>query len=169
MRTATILVFTLTCFCIIVTDAFSQIKPDIRYPFQIYFEDSVHVFWTQYPNPFSPTTMVPGRTENRKGSYCGDLSFYCDLSDSVTVVALDQADSAVYSTQLKSKYSPNFSVCYWLAGSQISLTQLPHSYIRSNSLSIQKLMLVVSGRNKALRSYGINIPKGWYFWLQSQN
>ena len=110
--------------------------------------------------------MMPGRTENRKASYCGDLSFYCDLSDTATVVAFDEKDSALYSIQLKSRIPPNFSLCYWLAGSQISPTQLPTHYIRGDSIRIDKLMLVVSGRKKALRNYQIHVPRGWYFWLQ---
>ena len=167
MKIATIVLLILPIFCTIVTTAIAQTAAHNRFLSQTYFGDSSHVFWTWYPNPFSPATIIPGRTENRKVSYCGDLSFYCDLSDSVTVVAYDQTDSAVYSIQVVSKIPPNFSLCYWLAGSQISPTQLPRSYVRGDSLSINKLMLVVSGKNKALRSYHVYVPEGWYFWMQS--
>jgi hypothetical protein len=141
--------------------SYGQTKPDHRYPSQFYFEDSIHVFWDQYPNPFSP----PGIRDTDKGLVCGDLPFYCDLSDTVTVAFLGEKDSIVYEASIQSRKPPSFSFCYWLAGPRIDPQHLPAQYIRGRSGENFKLLLIVQGRKKCLRESRICIPKDWYCWI----
>ena len=141
--------------------SYGQVKSECIYPYQFYFEDSVHVFWTRYPNPFSP----PGVSETSKGLMCGDWSFYCDLSDTVTVAFLGEKDSIVYEATIQSRKPPYFGFCYWLAGPRIDPYNLPAQYIRGRSGEHFKLLLIVQGRKKCLRESRMYIPKDWYCWI----
>ena len=98
------------CFIILILcpiPAFSQLKNANRYPNQFYIEDSIHVCFTCYPNPFSPPTI----TDSTKGLFCGTNTFYCDISDTVLVIYQNIADSVVYCKKVISKSPPEFSYC----------------------------------------------------------
>jgi hypothetical protein len=137
------------------------VKPENRYPLQTFLEDSGHVFWTSYPNPFSPPTI----TETTMGMVYSGFSFYCDLSDTVTVGLLGERDSILYAADMISVGSPHFMLAYCFAGSRFPVDQLPHRYFRSGSGRQYKVLLSVRGRPKCIRAYGIYVPKDWYCWL----
>ncbi len=142
--------------------AFMQIPEKNRYPKQYYFEDSTRVFWTWYPNPFSPPTI----TDKSKGRLiCGDLSFYCDLSDTIIVALVQNADSIVYSAPIISSIPSYFSLCYWMAGPNINLEELPDKFFQSNTNEALKLMLIVNDRKKCIRNGDFRLQKNWYWWI----
>ena len=145
-----------------VEQSYGQGKPENRYPLQSYIEDSAHVFWTWYPNPFSP----PSIRDTGKGMICGGLSFYCDLSETVTVAFLKEKDSVVYEATIRLLQPPHFSLCYWLAGPQVDLHRLPSYYMRSDSSQEYRLLLLVHGRGKCVRESGIFVPQHWCCWIE---
>jgi hypothetical protein len=158
MRTILLL---LLCTLSLVERSHAQVKPENRYPFQSYCEDSAHVFWTWYPNPFSPPTI----NDTSKGMICGGLTFYCDLSDTVTIALLNTNDSVVYEAPVRLSSPPHFSLCYWLAGPKVDIQGLPSHYFRSDSQQKYRLLLVVHGRRKCVTEYGIFLPANWYCWI----
>jgi hypothetical protein len=135
----------------------AQVKPENRYPSQIYFEDSLRVFWTWYPNPFSPSTS------NQIYRSYGQFTFYCDLSDTVIVAFVEsKSDSIVYKTIVKTANGPHFALCYWTAKPEIDPSILPLHHFRSESDQELRLLLIVQDRSKARREIGVKISKGWY-------
>ena len=128
---------------------------------QKYIEDSAHVYWDDWPNPFSPPTV----RDSTKGLMCGDLSFYCDLSDSVEVAVVTKHDSILYRTTVTSDKPPYFSLCYWMAGPKINPQSLPASYFKAPSKGNLKLVLIVGGRWKNIRGFHLNGSRGWYYWI----
>jgi len=161
MKTTTTLFCLLLFNQVIVDQTIGQEKVDNRYPYQFYFEDSTHIYWTWYPNPFSGSTLK----DTSKGSFCGGLGFYCDNSDTVTVTILTEKDSVVYERVVESQNSPQFELCYWLAGPRINLNRLPVHYFRGDSEKHFKILLSVQGRRKCVRESGINLSKNWYCWI----
>ncbi len=130
---------------------------------QKYIEDSAHVYWDNYPNPFSPPTV----RDTGKGLMCGELGFYCDLSDSVEVTFLQSNDSIVYQTMVIQS-RPSFALCYWMAGPKIDHRSLPTRYFRAPSNEQIKIFLSVGGRKKNLRKAGFQVQKGWYYWIHNR-
>ena len=127
---------------------------------QTYFEDSAHVYFTLYPNPFHG--VMPTKTTKVHDCY-NSKSFYCDLSDSVTVALVDRKDSTVYSAMLKSTKPPFFGFCFWVAGPQFNKALLPSSYFVSNSDTILSLVLLVRDRRKCQTTY--RFVKNLYYWI----
>ncbi len=146
---------------LVIESVQSQVPAQNRFPYQRFFEDSTHVFWTWYPNPFSPPTVA----NTKKGQICGGLTFYCDLSDTVLVAFVSKSDSILYEAPLTSTNPPYFSLCYWIGGPRVSLELLPSKYFRSDFNEKIKLLLVVRGRWKSLRGIGITVQNGWYYWI----
>ena len=161
MRLATAVSFLILSLLQMHQTTNAQVKPQNRYSAQRYWEDSVHVFWTWYPNPFSPPTLK----DTSKGMMCGGLTFYCDLSETVTVAFLTESDSLAYEASIVSRKPPYFDLCYWLAGPRIDPRHLPARKIRGRSRDQFKLLLTVRGRKKCVRHYGITVPKDWYCWI----
>jgi hypothetical protein len=93
------------------------------------------------------------------------LTFYCDLSDTVTISFLGDKDSVLYSADIISIDSPHFSLAFCLAGSRYSVSQLPERYFRSPSSKQYRLCLSIAGRPKCIRENGLYVPKDWYCWL----
>lgn len=146
--------------------AVSQIQSSPnRYPNQVCFEDSLDVFWTYYPNPFSPPTVK----DTGVGFINLGLTYYCDLSDSVEVALIGSNDSIVYSAIIISPKSPHFDVAYWVAGPKVSKHSLPANYFRGIRDENLKLLLIVDGRWKSRRERGIQVKKGWYYWIDNSN
>lgn len=160
-KTISLLVVTLICF---VSDVQSQVQSQHRYPKQKHFEDSTRVFWTSYPNPFSP----PTEKDSTKGLIYGDLTFYCDLSDSVDVAFVTKNDSIVHRATIRSAKPPYFSVGYWVAGKNIRQASLPSSYFRPNKDDHLKLVLIVGNRWKSIREVGIPVQRGRYYWIDTR-
>ena len=129
---------------------------------EIHIEDSTHIHWTHYPNLFSPPTI----TSSSKGLYCGLLSFYCDLTDTVTVAIVNQTDSILYKEQVTSRIPPHFSLCFWLAGSEYDTKKLPENYYRPDENIQSKLVVYVKNRPKCSRNF--SVKENQYFWLQSK-
>ena len=142
----------------------TQVRGVPRFPYQPHFEDSAHVFFTAYPNPFSPPTV----RDTGKGLICGGGQFYCDLSESARIAFVDENDSTVYTTTVKSSTPPQFSFCYWLAGPRVRKELLPSKYIRSDVDMELKTLIIVRGRRKCLAEHGMFIQKGWYYWIDEQ-
>jgi len=138
-----------------------QVLPENIYPGQTYYEDSGHVFWTWYPNPFSPPAV--GDTGN--GQIQGALTFCCDLSDSVDLAFVAENDSIVYHSMLVSRKPPHFSVVYWMAGPKVTSESLPYKSYTGDSDQQLKLLLSVKGRPKSVRPSGIYAPRGWHLWI----
>jgi hypothetical protein len=137
-----------------------------RIPGQTYIEDSAHVYWDSWPNPFSPPTI----TDTGKGLMCGTLTFYCDLSDSVEVAVVTERDSVVYSTTVFSPKPPYFDLCYWVAGPKIDRQSLPSSYFRAPSDITLRLVLVVGGRWKNSRVFFRGGGRrDWYYWIDRRD
>ncbi len=134
-----------------------------RYKFQKYFDDSTHIFWTEYPNPLAHRGM---RGDTSKIRICGDLDFYCDLSDSVEVAFVTENDSIVYRTIVFSKYRPDFGVCYWIAGNKARKEILPSNYFKPNKDGIINILLIVNNQKKSMRTIGIPVKAGQYYWIQ---
>lgn len=142
-------------------NTYSQVKDIYRYPYQQYFEDSTHVYWTWYPDPFAPPTL----TDSTKGSYCGQFSFDCDLSDTVLVTIQNEIDSLVYCLKVISKLPPHFSLCIWVAGKYFDSNYLPNFYFRSDHEERYTLALNVKGHKKCSRQFGV-LPDN-YYWFTS--
>lgn len=134
-----------------------------RYRFQTYFNDSSHVFWTSYPNPFSPPTV----RDTGKGLICGNLTFYCDLSDSVEVALVAEDDSIVYQTIVKSQTPPYFSLCYWVAGEKAQIRSMPSRYYKSGKDGRLKALLIVNGKKKSMHEIGIPVRNNRYYWIET--
>ncbi|MBS4028170.1 MAG: hypothetical protein KGZ58_05960 [Ignavibacteriales bacterium] len=141
----------------------SQLSKQHRYFKQTYLEDSVHVYWNEFPNPFSPPTV----TNTNKGFIRGDITFYCDISDSVEVALITKKDSIVHKTTLKSSKPPYFSAGYWVAGANISQQSLPTSYFQPSSDGYLRWVIIVGGRWKSIRERGIEVRKGWHYWIDT--
>jgi len=137
------------------------VKPQNRYLLQTFLEDSTRVFWTWYPNPFSPPTIA----ETTMGTVYSGFSFYCDLSDTVTVGLLGERDSILYAADMISSGSPHFTLAYCFAGARFPVDQLLGRYSKSQSDRQYKLLLSVRGRAKCVRESGVYVPKDWYCWL----
>ena len=149
-----ILVFFIYCMAI-----FSQPNAINIYPYQHFIEDSTNVFWTFYPNPFSP----PNITDTSKGLMCGQYTFYCSISDTVLLAFQNEKDSIVYTKEL---YSPSsdFGICLWIAGPKINQNELPKEYFQSNEKEKIKLILIVNGHKKCYREmYTVNRK---YYWIR---
>ncbi len=138
----------------------SQTKEKIRYPHQHYIEDSTNVFWTWYPNPFSPVNI----TDTSKLLSCYEYTFYCDLSDTVLFAFQNKSDSILYSWKVTSKTYPYFTPCFWIAGSQFDHRQLPADYYHSNSAENVFISLIVNGRKKCFKEIGT--ANDFYYWLR---
>jgi hypothetical protein len=147
-------------FTFIVT-AQSQDMQKNRYPNQVYFEDSTHIFWTWYPNPFSPPTLK----DTGKGLVYGDFTFYCDFTDSVDVALVTKNDSVVHHAYLKTARPPYFFVGLWVAGPMVTEQSLPASYYKPNADEYLRPVLIVGGRWKSLRALGIPVKRGWHYWI----
>lgn len=135
-----------------------------RLPGQKYLEDSVHVFWDSYPNPFSP----PGVRDTGKGLICGYYTFYCDLSDTVGIAFVTKIDSVVYQSTLTSPTKHNYSLCYWEAGPKIQVQSLPTNYFLASSDEDLGVLLIVDGRKKNIREGALPVRDGWYYWINDQ-
>ena len=134
-----------------------------RYSKQTYLDDSIHVYWNQFPNPFSPPTV----TSTKKCFIQGDLTFYCDLSDSVEVAFITKKDSIVHKAVVTSSKPPYFSIGYWVAGPNISQHLLPISYFLPRSDDNIRLVIIVGGRWRSIRQSGIQVRSGWRYWIDS--
>jgi hypothetical protein len=134
-----------------------------RYPFQSYIEDSTHVFWTSYPNPFSPPTVSDSGMARIHG-----LTFYCDISDTVTVSLLGGRGSVLYEASVESQGSPHFTMTYWPAGPRAPSHKLPAHFFRADSAATFGLLLSVGGHRKCSRQKGIDLLKGWYCWIDTK-
>jgi hypothetical protein len=153
-----------TTLIFLVSSVQSQVQPQHRYPKQRHFEDSARVFWTSYPNPFSPPTVK----DTTKGLIYGDLTFYCDLSDSVEVAFVTKNDSIVHRATIRTAKPPYFSVGYWVAGENIRQASLPPSYFKPNRDEHLRLVLIVGGRWKTIRELGIPVQRGRYYWIDTR-
>jgi hypothetical protein len=140
-----------------------QVLREHRYPKQTTIEDSTHVFWTSYPNPFSPPTLK----DTSKALIYGDLTFYCDLSDTAEVALVARNDSIVYSATVVAAKPPHFSIGYWVAGRNSDQRSLPASHFTSSVDDHLKVLLIVHGRRKVLRDVGIPVKKGMHYWIES--
>jgi hypothetical protein len=138
-------------------------KSGNRYPMQTSVEDSSHVYWTWYPNPFSPPII----TDTTMGVVNSGLTFYCDLSDTVTVALLGESDSVLYAAESISKRYPHFSLAFCYAGARFPAAKLPQRYFKSRSTEQYRLSLSVRGRVKCIRRVGVYVPEGWYCWLSA--
>jgi len=136
---------------------YSQVKEINRYPNQIYIEDSTNIFWTQYPYPFSPPTIIePIDFDTVKTLNCYSPStflstFYCDLSDTVLVAIQNESDSILYSAKVVSKSPPHFHYCVWVAGSLINHNELPIYYFQGSGKERLFISLIVKGRKKCFK------------------
>jgi hypothetical protein len=154
----------LVCFIILILypiTVFTQSKKEIRFPHQHYIEDSTDVFWTWYPNPFSPPTI----TDSTKRLFCGQYSFYCDISDTVLIAFQNEVDSIVYSVKIIAKVPQYFSFCTWIAGSLFTPKELPKFYFRGKGADMLKLVLIVDGRKKCYTKFSISDKR--YYWINS--
>lgn len=133
-----------------------------RRPGQVHYEDSLHVFRSHWPNPFSPPTLA----ESSKGCITGEHAFYSDISDTVDVLLVDERDSVVYSYSDASQRPPHFSVSYCLAGSQVSQQAVPEAAFRPLKDSNLWVVLSVDGRRKAMHPSTIIVKRGWSCWLR---
>ncbi|MEJ2614418.1 MAG: hypothetical protein P8Z35_05645 [Ignavibacteriaceae bacterium] len=149
----------LVLFIICSIFIFPQTNDKNRSPNQKYIDDSTNVFWTIYPNPFSPPLI----TDTSKGLFCGEYGFYCALSDTVFVAFQNQRDSIVYSKEVISR-SPDFSFCLWIAGSQINHKELPKKYFQCDGKEKIKLFLIINGSKKCYRE--IYILNKRYYWIR---
>lgn len=162
-----LLIISLILMC--SSSSFSQIKEVNRYPNQIYIEDSANVFWTHYPNPFSPPTIIePIDYDTVKTLNCYSPStllstFYCDLSDTVLVAIQNESDSILYSAKVSSKSPPYFRYCVWVAGSLINHNELPNYYFQGSCKERLYIVLIVKGRKKCYKEIVISDNK--YYWL----
>jgi hypothetical protein len=132
-----------------------------RYPFQTFVEDSSHVYWTWYPNPFSPPTV----TTTTAGVIQSGLTLYCDLCDTVSVALLGDRDSVIYSSRMITLTPPHFDVAFTYAGPRYADSLLPARYFRSQHDGDYKVAISVKGRRKCVREQGIFMRKDWYCWL----
>jgi hypothetical protein len=133
-----------------------------RRRYQVYFEDSTHVFWTSWPNPFSP----PAVTRTTKGLMCGQVTFYCDLTDSVQVAIVDgDTSDIVTEVTVTPDSGHDFSVCYWVAGPLFQQGQLPSNCFKRKTKYPLSWLLFVNGRKKCLTLGVGNLPQGWYCWI----
>ncbi len=132
-----------------------------RCPGQVYLEDSTHVFWTWYPNPFSP----PGVRDTTTGLMCRDLTFFCDLTDSVQVAMVEGDRDIVNEATVTSNIAHDFSVCYWVAGPHTKQSLLPPDCFKRENKIPLSMLLIVKGRKKCLALGIPNIPQGWYCWI----
>lgn len=128
---------------------------------QKYLEDSAHVYWTSYPNPFSPLVV----RDTEKGDICGDYTFFCDLSDTIGIAFVTNNDSIVYQAKIFSPTEHNFFLCYWMAGPKIQARSLPPTYFRALSDDRLSVLLIVGGREKNIREGALSVTKGWYYWI----
>jgi hypothetical protein len=142
----------------------SQESKQHRYPKQTYVEDSARVYWDSYPNPFSPPTV----TDTGRGLIKGELTFRCDISDSVEIAFITKNDSIVHKATVHSSKPPYFSVGYWVAGPNARQQSLPTSYFKPSSDSYLRLVIIVEGRWKSIRERGISVRKGWHYWIDTR-
>ncbi len=144
---------------------FSQKKEAFRHSGQFYIEDSAYVFWTHYPNPFSPPTVIePIDYDTVITSNCHSFtSFYCELSDTVSVVIENESHSIYFNTTVTTKYHPYFSYCIWSAGIKVSKDRLPEKYFFCSSEDNLKIFLVVNDRKKCYRKFE---GSGRYYWIK---
>jgi hypothetical protein len=140
----------------------AQDAKEHRRRFQIYYEDSTNVYWTSWPNPFSPPTV----TRTTKGLICGYLTFFCDLTDSVQVAIVDGDTSDIVNEATATPDSGHdFSVCYWVAGPLFPRDQLPPDCFKRKDKYPLSVLLIVNGRQKCLTVGVGDLPQGWYCWI----
>jgi hypothetical protein len=143
---------------------YGQVNQDTILPSQTYIEDSTHVYWTWYPNPFSPPTVLNPDT-SIWGLYTL-YTFYCDLPDSISVALIDSNRNIVYSTNSGPMERSNYGVAPMLAGPHVRSAKLPAQYFQEKNGGSYDLMILVSGRPKTIRGVAdIRIEKGQYFWM----
>ena len=140
-----------------------KIRPEPRYQSQSYFEDSINVYWTSFPNPMS----TPYLRDSSKVSLCGIWSFHCEISDTVTVALLGEKDSVIYETTGHTLNPPHFGFCFWLAGPRFDPKFLPDHFIVGSVWRFSNIALIVNGRKKCMRSIHIDISGAspLYGWI----
>jgi hypothetical protein len=129
---------------------------------QKYFDDSVHVFQTCYPNPFSPPTVG----DTGIGVTFSGTSFYCDLADTVVVELLNADDSVVYREIVISRHPPGFSLYRGWAGPKVDVRSLRANRFKCDSVGKYRWVLVVNGRRKFMFGSFTSDRKGWYIWIE---
>jgi len=165
MKKLSLIYFFVFLFCNLIVAQNQNIshKPH-RDPNQKYFDDTTHIFWTSYPNPFSPPTV----RDTGKGLVCGNLTFYCDLSDSVEVAFVTEDDSIVYQTTVTSQMPPYFSLSHWVAGEKVRIQSIPSHYYKSSKDGHIKALLILDGQKKSIQEIGISVKNGRHYWLEAQ-
>lgn len=143
---------------------YAQANEKIRFPNQHYVEDSTTVFWTWYPNPFSPpTVIVPIDYDTVKSKNCISPTFYCELSDTVLVAFQNESDSIYYNKYIVSKIPPYFKFCLWVAGSKTDYNELPEKYFYCKEGEKFRIFLIVGDRKKCYKEFE-NLNK--YIWIE---
>lgn len=148
-------------------NCWSQPSEKNRYPNQIYFQDSTHVFWTWYPNPFSPPTISVN--DSLRIVRSSHYSWYCDISDTCTFAIIGNEDSILYSAKVTSKYKPNFGCFLSTALPKYLPYKLPENYVKVDSSAYYNLSLIVNGKKQSTRKDGIYLNKDWYYWIYRGN
>jgi hypothetical protein len=160
------LIILISLLAFLVPKALPQSRGDekARWPGQLYIEDSVHVFWVQYPNPFSGPTV----TDSTQGCFQGDHSFYCDLAETVEVLLVNEKDSVVSVASTASPHPPRFSVSICVAGKKVRHDSVPERAFRAPRDSRLSVVLSVRGHRKVIHPWPITVLKGHYCWVTGE-
>ena len=157
-------------FCILFqvllphSDEFYRLSEEkSRSQFQKYIEDSANVFWTQYPDPFSPPTY----------SYMWispSYTFFCDLPGIVQVGLLNRSDSLLSAFTLPTHQTCSYS--FRLTGSKKWPLQ-PRGRTEYTTFAIAdkvaRFCIIVNYRRKSVFEWRCPyvVQPDTYYYLQS--
>ena len=137
-----------------------------RHPKQIYLEDSVNVFWTFYPDPFS-NPFYPDRFVVTQA-----ITFKCFLQGKVEIGFLNtNNDSIIYKFTQPSKEIKKLNEYFWVwfAKSSADTSELPKEYFQSFTEDRLNLVLIVDDRMKTILPRNLKVPIEMYCFINWSN
>ena len=137
-----------------------------RHSKQIYLEDSVNVFWTSYPDPFS-NPSYPDRFVVTQAN-----TFKCLLPGKVEIGFLNtENDSIIYKFSQPSKDIQKLNEYFWIwfAKSSADTSEFPKEYFQSITEDPLNLVLFVDDRRKTILPLNIKVPLEMYCFINWSN
>ena len=138
-----------------------------RHKYQIYLQDSVDVFWTQYPDPFSNPACKDRYVVSQA------YTFKCFLNGVLEIGFIDSiTDSIIYKfkqPQISEKLKYNDYFWIWHAYSYSDTANFPAEYFRSLSLNPVNLALMVDDSIKTILPIQHVVPVNEYCFINWTN
>jgi len=137
-----------------------------RHAKQIYLEDSLNVFWTSYPDPFSNPTYSDRFVVTQA------ITFKCFLPGKVEIGFLNtNNDSIIYKFNQPSKEIKKLNEYFWIwfAKSSADTSEFPKEYFKSFTEDPLNLVLIVDNRMKTILPLNLEVPIEMYCFINWSN